>query len=100
MKVLGCVVADGGAEVLQIASCPANIAAHVDVLLAGRSRYVGQHAASPEGVQPQHTGSKFGLLRLIVPAILKVNRQHVGDINFFDVSGFASGAVFVRDVFS
>jgi hypothetical protein len=93
-------MADGRAQVLQVATCPAGIATYFDVFFAGRGRNVREHASTPKGVQARDARFELPPVRLIVAAIVEVDRQDVGDVDLFNIARLAARTILVGDVVS
>src|ERR1019366_912856 len=97
MEVFRCVMTDGRAQVLQVTPRPAGVAASLNVFLARRRRYIRQHASAPKGIQARDASFKLFPVGLVVATIFEVDRQHVGDVDLFDIACLAGRAILVRD---
>ena len=91
-------MANGRAQIFQVAARSASIATYFDIFLARRGRDLRQHPSTPKGIQARYAPLELLAVRLFIAAIVEVDRQHVRDVDVFNIARFARRAVLVGDV--
>jgi len=67
-------MANGRAQVFQVAAGSTGVAADFDVLFAGRSRDFREHTATPKRVQARYASLEFLSIRLMIAAVGEIDR--------------------------
>lgn len=89
---------DGGAQIFEVAACATGTTADADVFTAGFAGDVRELARPPEVVETLETRVELLAVGEAAATVSLIDREHVGDVDQFDIAFFAAWLIARRDI--
>src|ERR1044071_1969067 len=91
---------NGRAQILKVAPGPTSTASRLYISPTSLAVDVGKLFAAPNVIEPRNPARKLPRVSLPIDVVIKVDRQHIGNVDQLNVSLFARWLIFARNIFS